>query len=226
MSLNKLTRRTVGEKVAMAGGAAALAMVSGNMATAGIVASTTAPITCPTTTAINWDVDSDGTADFQLAYSTTSSLAFLSERNGGRIVAPNSVGSDGFAKLASGFVVESLMAGFKFFTNAQGGITVTSDQGIGGDLGPQGWSMGDTGFFGFKFTSGGNTYYGWGEIHIQGLSTSPYTITRAYYNSTPFAPITVGDTGSAVPEPSACALALLAAGGVAAYRGRRKQVAA
>jgi len=58
--------------------------------------------------------------------------------------------------------------------------------------------MGDTGFFGFKFTSGGNTYYGWGEIHIQGLSTSPYTITRAYYNSTPFAPITVGDTGSAV----------------------------
>ena len=115
MSLNKLTRRTVGEKVAMAGGAAALAMVSGNMATAGIVASTTAPITCPTTTAINWDVDSDGTADFQLAYSTTSSLAFLSERNGGRIVAPNSVGSDGFAKLASGFVVQSSMPGFKFY---------------------------------------------------------------------------------------------------------------
>ena len=226
MSLNKLTRRTVGEKVAMAGGAAALAMVSGNMATAGIVASTTAPITCPTATDIDWDVDSDGTADFQLAYSTGSSYAFLTERNGGRFVAPNSIGADGFAKLASGFVVESAMAGFKFFTNAQGGITVTYDQGIGTDLGAQGWNMGDTGFFGFKFTSGGNTYYGWGEIDIQGLSTSPYTITRAYYNNTPFAPITVGDTGSAVPEPSACALALLAAGGVAAYRGRRKQVAA
>ncbi|MFM8220146.1 MAG: PEP-CTERM sorting domain-containing protein [Planctomycetaceae bacterium] len=44
--------------------------------------------------------------------------------------------------------------------------------------------------------------------------------------------IAAGDTGSggggggAVPEPSTFALGLLAAGGVAAYRSRRKQPAA
>ena len=226
MSLNKLTRRTVGEKVAMAGGAATLAMISGNMATAGIVASPTAPISLYAAGPINWDVDSDGDRDFSLLMSSFSSRALLNEDNGGRFVAGYSVRYDGFARLASGFLVGPSMAGFRFFTSAQTGITVTYQGGIGSDLGPQGWNFADTGFFGFKFTSGGNTYYGWGEIHIQGLSTSPYTITRAYYNNTPFAPITVGDTGSAVPEPSACALALLAAGGVAAYRGRRKQVAA
>jgi hypothetical protein len=219
MSLNKLTRRTVGEKVAMAGGAAALAMVSGNMATAGIVASTTAPISPPTSDSfIVWDVDSDGTADFGLINSSTES-ASLSERNGGRFVAANSRTFAGFQKLASGFVVQ-------FFYSAQR-IIVTSSQGIVTNLAAQGWAMGDVGFFGFKFTSGANTYFGWGEIDIHGANEGyGFTITRAYYNNTPFAPITVGDTGSAIPEPSACALALLAAGGVAAYRGRRKQVAA
>jgi hypothetical protein len=226
MSLNKLTRRTVGEKVAMAGGAAALAMVSGNMATAGIVASTTAPISPPTSDSfIVWDVDSDGTADFGLINSSTES-ASLSERNGGRFVAANSRTFAGFQKLASGFVVQSSMAGYQFFYSAQR-IIVTSSQGIVTNLAAQGWAMGDVGFFGFKFTSGANTYFGWGEIDIHGANEGyGFTITRAYYNNTPFAPITVGDTGSAIPEPSACALALLAAGGVAAYRGRRKQPAA
>jgi hypothetical protein len=117
------------------------------------------------------------------------------------------------------------MPGFKFFTYAQGTITVSlSSGGIGGDLGAQGWNKGETGFFGFKFTNGTGTHYGWGEITIP-LGSSLFAITKAYYETTPDTPILVGATGGVIPEPSTCALALLAAGGVAAYKGRRKQAA-
>ena len=121
------------------------------------------------------------------------------------------------------------MAGHKFFASAQTGLTVTANSGIGGDAGAQGWSMGDTGFFGFKFTSGPNTYYGWGEVVFDpannGTKGHGFQFTRLYYDDTGAA-VTVGDTGSVIPEPSTYALALLAAGGVAAYRSRRKVAAA
>jgi hypothetical protein len=90
--------------------------------------------------------------------------------------------------------------------------------------------MGETGFFGFKFAGG--LFYGWAELAFDPTSANTagygYQILRAYYDDTG-APITVGNTGtggSPVPEPSSYALALLAAGGVAAYRSRRKTVAA
>ncbi|MFM7988807.1 MAG: hypothetical protein ACKPKO_56780, partial [Candidatus Fonsibacter sp.] len=96
----------------------------------------------------------------------TTTSARLTETNGGRFVAGAAISFDGFAKLSSGFVVGPTMAGFKFFASAQGGISITSESAIEFDAGAQGWSMGDIGFFGFKFTSGANTYYGWGEIAI------------------------------------------------------------
>ncbi|MFM8220769.1 MAG: PEP-CTERM sorting domain-containing protein, partial [Planctomycetaceae bacterium] len=95
-----------------------------------------------------------------------------------------------------------------------------------------GWSMGETGFFGFCFDQNGQRHYGWGELKLDPTSANTngygFQITRAYYNDTPGAPIAAGDTGGggAVPEPSTFALGLLAAGGVAAYRSRRKQPAA
>ena len=96
-----------------------------------------------------------------------------------------------------------------------------------------GWQMGDTGFFGFKFSSDvtqSDTFYGWGEMVFapptsSGIKGHGFTITRMYYDDTGAA-IKVGDTGAVIPEPSTCALALLAAGGVAAYRARRKMNAA
>ena len=102
---------------------------------------------------------------------------------------------------------------------------------VSGQIAVGGWQMGETGFFGFKFRSG-PTLYGWAELAFDPTSANTagygYQILRAYYDDTG-APITVGNTGtggSPVPEPSSYALALLAAGGVAAYRSRRKTVAA
>jgi hypothetical protein len=224
MSTTSVKTKSMAEKLALAGGAASLALCSGNVVEGAIIASPNAPIGPPTTVGGNrLDVDGDGTFDFELSHSNTS--AFLTELNGGRFVATDDRFNDGFAKLSSGFVVGPTMAGHKFFANAQSSITITNVSSIGVDAGPQGWSMGDTGFFGFKFTSGTNTYYGWGEAVFDpaknGTAGYGYKFTRLYYDDTGAA-ITVGDTGSVIPEPSTYALALLAAGGIAAYRSRRK----
>ncbi len=233
MSAARVSQRGVSEKLALAGGAASLALCSGNVVEGAIIASPNAPIG-PPTAGYQWnnlDVDGDGTYDFRL-WNDASDTAMLTEVNGGRFVATNGRSDDGFAKLSSGFVVGPTMAGHKFFAGAQSSISVTASSSIGNDAGPEGWSMGDTGFFGFKFTSGPNTYYGWGEIVIDpagnGTKGHGYQLTKLYYDDTGAA-IKVGDTvgaGPVIPEPSTYALALLAAGGVAAYRSRRKVAAA
>ena len=223
MSVNNGVKRCLGEKLALAGGAASLALASGNPAETAVVSALNTPISPPSSTgSIDWDVDGDSNAEFRLGNASFVGFhsAVFTELNGA-FVAPSFRFSDGFAKLATGFVVgASMSGGFKFLGN-QTFITVTGGGSIGGDLGAQGWSLGDVGYFGFKFASGSNTYYGWGEISIHGGSPgSGFTIKRAYYDDTPGASIRVG-----VPEPSTCALALLAAGGVAAYKGRRKKAA-
>lgn len=231
MRTTQVKTKSMAEKLALAGGAASLALCSGNVVEGAIIASPYAPIGPPSFSGGNeLDVDGDGTSDFRLSH--TSSSASLTELNGGRFVAANFVGSDGFAKLSSGFVVGPTMAGHKFFANAQIGITMTDSSQIGFDASAQGWSMGETGLFGFKFTSGPNTYYGWGEVVFDPANNGTvgygYKFTKLYYDDTGAA-ITVGDTGGTgpvIPEPSTYALALLAAGGVAAYRSRRKVAAA
>jgi hypothetical protein len=222
-SLKSESKKSVGEKLLLAGGAAALTMASGNPAEAAVVSALNTPISPPASPGDNfWDVDGDSTADFNLF--KANQWASFKEVNGGRFVAATTRSFAGFAPLATGFQVGASMPGFKFFNSAQTQLTVTGNGLIGSALSANGWSLGDLGAFGFKFTSSGNTYYGWGLMSVIGGSPA-FTITQAYYNNTPGATIAVGDTGGAVPEPSTCALALLAAGGVAAYKRHRKQAA-
>ena len=101
-----------------------------------------------------------------------------------------------------------------------------------GEYAEPGWQFGETGYFGLGFQSNAQTRSAWAELAFEqafyGTRGFGYQIKRAFYDDTE-APITAGDTGpggSPVPEPSTYALALLAAGGVAAYRSRRKTVAA
>jgi hypothetical protein len=220
-------QKSVGEKLLLAGGSATLALASGTSGEAAVVSALNTPISPPSSLGARvWDVDGDSNGDFKLEHDFSYGFIFgdLTEIDGGRFVALSS--GNAFAKLASGFVVGASMSGFAFSPNARVNISVTVQGTIASDAGVGGWSIGDVGFFGFKFTSGGNTYYGWGEFDLPGGTPgSGFTITKAYYETTPGASITVGDTVGAIPEPSTCALALLAAGGVAAYRSRRKQAA-
>jgi hypothetical protein len=227
-SVDVKRQKSVGEKLLLAGGAATLALASGTSGEAAVVSALNTPISNPAKGANVWDVDGDSIVDFSLERFTTNggnvANAFFVEQAGGRLVynEPNNLA---IAKLSSGFAIGSIMSGFKFrsaaipvyMTDKSYTSVVTGFAAASG-----GWTLGDVGYFGFKFTSGGNTYYGWGELD---LHAGGFTITQAYYNNTPGAAITAGDTtggGGAIPEPSTCALALLAAGGVAAYKGRRR----
>ncbi|MGA2052311.1 MAG: hypothetical protein ABSH19_03260 [Opitutales bacterium] len=79
---------------------------------------------------------------------------------------------------------------------------------------------------GFRFTEGGNTYYGWANITI---STSGVTFNEWGYNADPGAAIPAGEDAGPVPEPaqSSAGLGLLALGaaGVSAYKRRRQKTA-
>jgi hypothetical protein len=233
-------RLSLSQKLAVASGAAAAiaGVAAPQMAEAGIVQSTTLPMSPPASVGSNfWDVDGDGTNDFRLRHSSSSTsstrYATLTELGPARFVSPAARASDGFAKLNAGFNVGgSLVAGYKFFSSPQAGITITSSGAIGGKAGAQGWAIGDIGYFGFKFSNTSGVHYGWGQINIHGatggfVAGQGYTLTEAYYNSTPNASIQVGDTGgspSSVPEidpASAGSVLSLVMGSLAMLERRR-----
>jgi hypothetical protein len=232
---NSARRLSLSQKLAVASGAAAAfaGVAAPQSAEAGIVESTTLPMSPPASNGYGyWDVDGDGTNDFALRNRDGSS-ARLSELGAARFVSPAWVVSDGIAKLNTGFNVNaSLAAGYKFFNSAQAGFDVTSYGAIGTNADVQGWAMGDTGYFGFKFSNTSGVHYGWGQINIHGATGGysvgqGYTLTQAYYNSTPNASIQVGDTGgspSSVPEidpASAGSVLSLVMGSLAMLERRR-----
>ena len=98
-----------------------------------------------------------------------------------------------------------------------------------------GWSLGDIGFFGFKFTIGSDVHYGWGTISIHGVTGGfvqgqGFTLTEAYYESDGGDSIVVGNRGNtAVPEidpASAGSVLALVMGSLAMLERRRMRRAA
>ena len=228
---NSARRLSLSQKLAIASGAAAAVagVAAPQVAEAGIVPSTTLPMSPPAPSGSNsWDVDGDGTADFDLI-NQSSSAALLAELGAAQFVAPSSRTNRGFAKLSSGFDVGGLMTGgFKFLSNTQQSIRMTNTGVIGGNVVAQGWAIGDIGYFGFKFSNTTGVHYGWGQISITGTPVGRgFTLTEAYYNSTPNASIQVGDTGgspSSVPEidlASAGSVLSLVMGSLAMLERRR-----
>ena len=217
-------RLSLSQKLAVASGAAAAfaGVAAPQLAEAGIVRSTTLPLSPPASGTKFWDVDGDGTNDFRLSNNT--STASLTERGLARFVQPATRFNNGFAKLNTGFNVGYSMIGFKFGNNTEA-IPITESGAIGSDVSEQGWAIGN-GYFGFKFSNTGGVHYGWGQINITGTPAGQgYTLTEAYYNDTPDASITVGDTGAAsVPEidpASAGSVLSLVMGSLAMLERRR-----
>jgi hypothetical protein len=231
---NSARRLSLSQKLAIASGASAAfaGVAAPQLAEAGILQSTTLPMSPPASSGFNyWDVDGDGTDDFQVR-NGRSTVARLIELGPARVVSPAAAINEGFAKLNTGFNVGgSLAAGYKFFSDASP-ISITEYGNIDSAAALGGWAIGDTGYFGFKFSNGSGVHYGWGQINIHGVTEGfvqgqGYTLTEAYYNDTPDASIQVGDTGgspSSVPEidpASAGSVLSLVMGSLALLERRR-----
>lgn len=156
---------------------------------------------------VAWDVDGDGTRDFEL-FNSSSDEAYFIGVNGGRI----GFNAGAAANLAAGAsVLANVQAwGYSFLATSGGVKKVLSfDTGTPGQL-P------------FRFTNNSSdTFYGWASltVDLSGEDGQGYVITEAYYQTTPGAGITVGAVP--VPEPSSMMLLALGAGGVMAWRARR-----
>lgn len=232
MSLSHKLTLVSGAGVALACGAAP------GSAHGEVIRSNTLPLSPPATdTSYFWDIDGDGTNDFSLRNSSTST-AELNDIGASRLVrrSPSTgIGADNFAKLLAGFTVGSVMpSGFSFVpTTADHGVTNDGTH-LKADALQGGWTFGDVGYFGFKFSNTSGVHYGWGQLNIHGTTGGfavgqGYTITEAWYNNTPGASIQVGDTGTAVPEidpASAGSVMSLVMGSLAMLERRRKLRAA
>ena len=217
-------------------GLAAISTAMGTSADAALVASATIPsggfVSPSSPGTINWDIDNDGTNDFRFLLTSTSfstsyyGTLYMRDLGDARVARPDG-SSNIFAKLSSGAKLGTAADGLSFNAATESRTLVISYSGtnITGYYPADGnWSLGDTGYFGFKFTSSGNTHYGWAEMTLSSGSQPWATINEAWYNDTPDGEVTVG----VVPEPAEVGLGLgaLALGAAGLRRMRQKRKAA
>jgi hypothetical protein len=212
-------------------GLTAISTAMGASVNAALVPSITIPagglVPPSTLETINWDIDIDGTNDFSFSKRTISSsinsvyytTARMQDLGDARV-------AGGFEKLSSGDKLGTALDGLSFSPTLQNRALISSYSGtisVGGSLSAGGWSVGDTGYFGFKFTISGNTHYGWAEMTLSSSSLQA-TINEAWYNDTPDGAVTVG----VIPEPAEFGLGLgaLALGAVGLRRMRHNRKAA
>jgi len=195
------------------------------------------------TTSANWDINSDGTSDFNMfgqfnpgIPSMPGMMTFFGGMTPGIMGMPSTRGlfaqkgaaGNGFVGTIGGIVIAPLSAGAIIGNNIPAGAfhlshnTVTfTRMGTAQD----GLHLGDQ-LIGFEFTATDGTHYGWADVLI---SDGSLTVNEWAYNATPGASIPAGEDAGPVPEPaqSATGLGLLALGaaGVSAYKRRRQKTA-
>lgn len=226
--------------IALTGFAGAAALAAGSEAYGAVVASTTLPANyTPTSTTSNppyeptWDVDGDGTNDFQFIF-----YQIAGNTKGNFLSGVYGYGGVGVAApvaytAAFGVYVNRLAAGATIGPSSTFNQTQTSTGGYFSVFASRynktlygQWKTVTDGFLGFEFTEADGIHYGYVEIKTSRYvsSTNPGGIyfSNAFYETSPNTAITIG----AVPEPGTLAsLAFGAAvlGGAALGKRRTKK---
>lgn len=238
-------------KGATTGLAGALAIAGGSQAY-GTIVNVTIPANLTTTvggttTIANWDVNGDGTPDFQfqdrypnadpnggaagvvwqlrmnpattalastnnvIGYGASSAFKYANALAFGANVTSTGAFSAGAATLILG---SQYTLGYGSSKN-YGGFA-SGPSGATGAVAP-----GTNAYAGFRFASGGNTFYGWIQLSV---NTGNLTFVNAAYNNTPGTAITAGAT--AVPEPGTMASLSLGAVAVLGAVAKRRRARA
>lgn len=142
-----------------------------------------------------WDLNPYGT-------STTGITFFWASTGpsaGVRLNTATGANGSTLANLPAGFVVGPGLtggaSGASFGTGSAAFATTT----------PGFWSYNSANLFGFRFTSGtGGTHYGWARMQV-GANAATRTITGIAFETTPGAPIEVGNEGGPPPAYDPCA---------------------
>ena len=176
--------------------------------------------TDPSFIPVGWDVDGDGVSDFKRLRlqvpSGSTNASFLGGTNGGELAAL----TGDLGKFATSNAVGSgndFTTAFLQITKRTYYSSFSDRAGSGADAN---WVMGETGNFGFKFTIGSNTHYGWGKMTLS--PGANYEITEAYYETDADTGIHIGSTPG-IPEPSSAALLSLGVAGLAMWRRRKRE---
>lgn len=158
---------------------------------------------------VTWDLNNNGTIDFQLQVGIASKNDYskATALGDGTGLAELSTQPGAADKFNAG---ETIGAGSTF------AVTTT----VYSEMNPAtfDWSGGSRGFLGLSIQLNGNTNYGWADIMLNKNSADSYSHTLfAYaYDDTPGQAILAG----AVPEPSTAALLVAGAAGVRRRRQR------
>lgn len=204
----------------------------------------------PSTASTPWDIDGDGTVDFNLLNlmlgSREDGLNFriigpeiearlqpLGANNGWVMdTNPEAAFPDQLLRLSSGVIVNQSRAFSGQGANAiqtayigpittSGGATSQAPQFFQNPL----WTQNVPGFFGFTFTKDGQPHYGWGEmaIDLENETVLPRS-GRGFVITDAYYQTTsnAAITVGVVPEPTSIALLGAGAAGVAAWKARRK----
>ena len=183
-----------------------------------------------------WDVDGVGGSDFRLfrsSYTTTTPTALTVQNinfasdglNGGGLIAPFS-SIDNVQALAQSFNVGPSLTNYAWGSGSYPYRNAMSNAGTGNNIGYD-WNFGFSerdNFFGFRFLNGTDMHYGVGVINFDTVN-GIVTIDRWAYNDTPNEAVHVqAIVPESVPEPAMSSLLLLGlgAGGVRAWRSRKK----